>query len=66
LNEKEPLKKYKVTLSVDEAYSVILDAKSPQEAEEMALNMMNDEDPYKHFKIEDGQGVIIEDTEEIK
>ena len=67
LNEKEPLKKFKVTLSVDEAYSIILDAKSPQEAEQMALNIMNEQDPpYHDFKIEDGQGVNIEDTEEIK
>jgi len=67
LNEKEPLKKYKVTLSVDEAYSIILEAKGPQEAEEMALNIMNEQDPpYYDFKIEDGQGVSIEDTEEIK
>ena len=60
-------KKFKVTLSVDEAYSIILDAKSPKEAEEMALNIMNEQDPpYNDFKIEDGQGVSIEDTEEIK
>ena len=67
LNEKEPLKKFKVTLSVDEAYSIILEAKNPTEAEEMALNIMNEQDPpYYDFKIEDGQGVSIEATEEIK
>ena len=67
LNEKEPLKKYKVMLSVDEAYSCIIEAADELEANQKATEKFNNENPpYHNFKIEDGNGFEIVDTIEIK
>ena len=65
-NRKEG-KKFKVTLNSDESYSIIIEAENELEANKMATEKFNNQNPpYIDFKIEDGQGFDIIDTEEIK
>ena len=64
---KEEKKKFKVTLNSDESYSIIINAVNELEANKMAPEKFNNQNPpYIDFKIEDGQGFDIIDTEEIK
>jgi len=65
-NRKEN-KKYKVILSVDEAYSCIIEATSELEANQKATEKFNNENPpYNNFKIENGNGFEIINTIELK
>ena len=65
--DKIQLKKFKVTLNSDESYSIIIDAENELEANKIATEKFNNQNPpYIDFKIEDGQGFDIIDTEEIK
>ena len=63
----EEKKKFKVTLNSDESYSIIIDAENELDANKIATEKFNNQNPpYIDFKIEDGQGFDIIDTEEIK